>query len=1334
MDRPIERDAFLRLPGIPVPLYSVTFVNPQQGWAVGEGGVIVATSDGGQRWVQQTSSVGDVFYSVTFVNPQQGWAVGHGGVIVATSDGGQRWVTQTSTVGDVLFSVTFVNPQQGWAVGVGGVIVATSDGGQSWVKQTSTVSEGLSSVTFVNPQQGWAVGFGGVIVATSDGGKSWVTQTSTVGDMFNSVTFVNPQQGWAVGFGGVIVATNDGGKSWGVQVSTVSDWLRSADVRKPAAGLGRRLWRRHRGDQRRRKKLGRASQHGQRLAPIRDVRKPAAGLGRRLGRRDRGDQRWRQELGQADQHGQRPARFGNVCEPAAGLGRRRSRRNRGDQRWRPELGPAGQHGQRPARFGNAFVNPRQGWAVGLGGVIVATRDGGKSWVRQTSTVSDRLDSVTFVNPQQGWAVGGRGEIVATSDGGQSWVQQASTVSGGLYSVTFVNPQQGWAVGDVGVIVATSDGGKSWVQQTSTVSAVLNSVTFVNPQQGWAVGEGGVIVSTSDGGKSWVSQTSKVSGGLDAVTFVNPQQGLAVGDGGVIVATSDGGKSWVTQTSTVSGALLSVTFVNPQQGWAVGAGGVIVATSDGGKNWASPLEPYAVYPPPWFYVSVILVLFFGVQSFRRPPPIPESDSIADRLISDNPLSDSDFDALNLRAVAQGLSRFFRNRKTVPPMTVAIIGDWGFGKSSLMRLLEADLRKNRVRPVWFNAWHHQTEEQLLAYLLEGIRKQAIPSTLTPTGLRFRLRLVWSRIGTSWRSILVSALIIGLCGGVICKYGIFTSLSDFIKSFDSLDDFIKVWAGPAATAAGVITGFFGLKELLKPFGVSPAALLRSAEKSARIQALEAKTSFRMAFESQFQDVTAALWPNQMVIFIDDLDRCQPDRILQILEATNFLVSAGECFVVLGIAKKIVLAAVGLAFKKIAQEVTATPQPGTDGAIATRRDYAQNYLSKLINLEVNVRRQNSAQVRLLVTQAGRQQLTTPAERITAWAHRNAFLLLFPFAIGGAYASFRSVQTWLPASEASPKATPSAAPTPIPGPRPTPSAAISQTPAPAPTVAESQEGLRPGAPKNIRDWWYVVFSILAAIPAIALVVSLFRRPDSVVDDSPKFNNALRIWSDFLAEHCSSPREIKRFMSFVRYLAMRTRPPEQRFTPLERLINWIADRLAKAASWLAPRLTRGIDWVTERRDRLTRWVTDRVERRIPRFAAWLARRREPQSDITGGGLATPPISGQVPNGGDDSAGAGDLAKVPDETAILCMAVLTFGPKPVVRDSGPVNYESLKKTESRTLLAALEAHAGAFRRLPTRDEWSWYTDIVGEVSVNDGAPAAAVEGPVITADGATSTKS
>jgi len=43
---------------------------------------------------------------------------------------------------------------------------------------------------------------------------------------------------------------------------------------------------------------------------------------------------------------------------------------------------------------------------------------------------------------------------------------------------------------------------------------------------------------------------------------------------------------------------------------------------------------------------------------------------------------------------------------------------------MNLLMADLKEYRFRPVWFNAWHHQKEEHLLASLLENIKSQAIP----------------------------------------------------------------------------------------------------------------------------------------------------------------------------------------------------------------------------------------------------------------------------------------------------------------------------------------------------------------------------------------------------------------------------------------------------------------------------------------------------------------------------------------------------------------------------------------------------------------------------------
>src|SRR5262245_45721959 len=46
---PMERNP-VRLPKIPAHLFSVSFVSAEQGWATGEGGIIVATRDGGRSW------------------------------------------------------------------------------------------------------------------------------------------------------------------------------------------------------------------------------------------------------------------------------------------------------------------------------------------------------------------------------------------------------------------------------------------------------------------------------------------------------------------------------------------------------------------------------------------------------------------------------------------------------------------------------------------------------------------------------------------------------------------------------------------------------------------------------------------------------------------------------------------------------------------------------------------------------------------------------------------------------------------------------------------------------------------------------------------------------------------------------------------------------------------------------------------------------------------------------------------------------------------------------------------------------------------------------------
>jgi len=60
--------------------------------AVGERGVIALSDDGARRWRQAHSVPTSVtLTAVKFADSQQGWAVGHGGVVLATQDGGEQW-------------------------------------------------------------------------------------------------------------------------------------------------------------------------------------------------------------------------------------------------------------------------------------------------------------------------------------------------------------------------------------------------------------------------------------------------------------------------------------------------------------------------------------------------------------------------------------------------------------------------------------------------------------------------------------------------------------------------------------------------------------------------------------------------------------------------------------------------------------------------------------------------------------------------------------------------------------------------------------------------------------------------------------------------------------------------------------------------------------------------------------------------------------------------------------------------------------------------------------------------------------------------------------------
>ena len=418
---------------------------------------------------------------------------------------------------------------------------------------------------------------------------------------------------------------------------------------------------------------------------------------------------------------------------------------------------------------------------------------------------------------------------------------------------------------------------------------------------------------------------------------------------------------------------------------VGSGAGVLLSHDGGTTWQR--LPYATgQPAPWTFVAFVFFLFSSAglarDIFR---PVPRTVSIADEVGNDSPIGALDVDALRFHPIAQGLFFFLRNTRTEPPVTIAITGLWGSGKSSLMTILRDFLREDEARPVWFNAWHHQKEEYLLAALLENIRRQAVPPIRTWAGLEFRWHLSRQRIvgGLGVLLILLFVFLSMLVAYISVPLPTIKqweqSLLTFSQTINAPETKMSSEAakqrnearGAAEKEEGFAAGLTKWVALLPPSLAVPLLLIaiwsrlqpfptaKPSELLARSRRPESspqKLSFRYRFQKEFAETCEALRTSTnagLVIFIDDLDRCHPQQTMDLLEAVNFIVSAGKCFVVLGMDKDQVKRSILTAYKSVFVNL---PEDAARAEIkSARAKFADRYLEKIINIEVPVPRPNS-------------------------------------------------------------------------------------------------------------------------------------------------------------------------------------------------------------------------------------------------------------------------------------------------------------------------------------------------------------------------------------------
>jgi len=126
-------------------------------WITGVGRIYYFDGTG---FTSQSSPAG-TFNDIHFFNDDEGWVVGDAGVIGGTTNGGDTWIRQTviDPQAKSLYGVFFYDSNLGWAVGNDGAILHTSDGGENWnTEAVGLTVEDLSGVHFTSPTNGYVVG------------------------------------------------------------------------------------------------------------------------------------------------------------------------------------------------------------------------------------------------------------------------------------------------------------------------------------------------------------------------------------------------------------------------------------------------------------------------------------------------------------------------------------------------------------------------------------------------------------------------------------------------------------------------------------------------------------------------------------------------------------------------------------------------------------------------------------------------------------------------------------------------------------------------------------------------------------------------------------------------------------------------------------------------------------------------------------------------------------------------------------------------------------------------------------------------------------------------
>jgi len=249
----------------------------------------------------------------------------------------------------------------------------------------------------------------------------------------------------------------------------------------------------------------------------------------------------------------------------------------------------------------------------------------------------------------------------------------------------------------------------------------------------------------------------------------------------------------------------------------------------------------------------------------------------------------------------------------PMTIGIHGDWGAGKSSILAMTEeAYSEDEKVLCLKFNGWLFQGFEDAKLVLLEKVISEVTAARSTTGKVKEKAKSLFKRINWMKTAKISGQMAFTYLSGIPSPE-LLTQLSQSAKNiFENSTDELSLEK---------------LQKMAEPF---KGIINEEIENSNIAHEMHA---FRQEFEELLEEAKI----DQLVVLIDDLDRCLPKTTIETLEALRLFLFVPKTAFIIAADEAMIEYAVKEHFPNL---------PNTVGATS----YARNYLEKLIQIPFRI------------------------------------------------------------------------------------------------------------------------------------------------------------------------------------------------------------------------------------------------------------------------------------------------------------------------------------------------------------------------------------------------